>query len=233
MNNRLALIQITDAIANSLQAIAQAGFKGFDCSTQSIETIHQWGRSAPHPRDSLGDIQTELHNCRRCKLWRNRKTIVFGEGAPHARLLFIGEAPGFEEDREGRPFVGAAGQLLTRIIQAMTLNRDDVYIGNIIKCRPPQNRNPMPEEIGACRPFLERQIKTINPEYICTLGAVATQTLLQTNRPISHLRGRFYDYRGVKIMPTYHPAYLLRNPGEKRAVWNDIQKLMKALGIKP
>ncbi len=232
MNNRLALIQLTDAIANSLKSYAQAGFKGFDCSTKSIETLHQWGRPESQPRDSLDAIQAELHNCRRCKLWRNRKNIVFGEGDPHARLLFIGEAPGFDEDREGRPFVGAAGQLLTRIIQAMTLNRDDVYIGNIIKCRPPQNRNPMPEEIDACRPFLERQIKTIDPEYICTLGAVAAQTLLQTNRPISHLRGRFYDYRGVKIMPTYHPAYLLRNPGEKRAVWNDIQKLMKALEIK-
>lgn len=232
MNNRLALIQLTDAVANSLNAFAQAGFKGFDCSTKSIETIHQWGRTESQPRGSLDDIQAELRNCRRCKLWRRRKTIVFGEGDPHARLLFLGEAPGFEEDREGRPFVGAAGQLLTRIIQAMTLNRDDVYIGNIIKCRPPQNRNPMPEEINACRPFLERQIKAIDPEYICALGAVAAQTLLQTNRPISHLRGRFYDYRGFKIMPTYHPAYLLRYPEEKRAVWNDIQKLMKALEIK-
>jgi DNA polymerase len=232
MNNRLACIQITDDIANYFNFIAQAGLKGFDCSAKSIETIDKWGKPDTAPAETLATLRLESDNCRRCNLWQNRQTIVFGEGNPDARLVFIGEAPGMDEDRQGLPFVGAAGQLLTRIIHAMTLKRENVYICNIIKCRPPQNRNPLLEEINACSPFLKRQIKAIQPDYICTLGAFATQTILQTDRPISHLRGCFHNYEGIQVMPTFHPAFLLRNPGKKRDVWEDMQKLMRALEIK-
>ena len=232
MNNRLAFIQITDEIANYLNFIAQVGFKGFDCSSESLEFIGKWGKPEATSDEMLADLRTESSNCRRCNLWQNRQTVVFGDGNPHARLVFVGEAPGMEEDRQGQPFVGAAGQLLTRIIHAMTLKRRDVYICNIIKCHPPQNRNPLPGEIDACLPFLKRQIKAIQPDCICTLGAFATQTILQTARPISHLRGRFHDYEGIQVMPTFHPAFLLRNPGKKRDVWEDMQKLMRALEIK-
>jgi DNA polymerase len=146
--------------------------------------------------------------------------------------VFVGEAPGYDEDLQGKPFVGAAGKLLTRIIEAMGLGRDDVYICNILKCRPPGNRNPQPDEIGVCRPFLDRQLAAISPECICALGKFAAQTLLETQAPISKLRGRFHEYNGIRVMPTYHPAYLLRNPDGKRDVWNDVQKIMEMLGLK-
>jgi uracil-DNA glycosylase family 4 len=168
-----------------------------------------------------------LGDCRRCRLANERTCIVFGEGDPRAKLVFVGEGPGFEEDRQGKPFVGAAGQLLTRIIEAIKLSRSQVYICNIIKCRPPENRNPMPDEIKCCSPFLERQIAAIQPDFICALGTFAAQTLLQTATPISRLRGRFHQYRGIKVLPTYHPAYLLRNPDKKRDVWEDMKMLMK------
>ncbi len=232
MNNHLAFIQITDEIANYLSFIGNAGFKGFDCSAKSLEIVEKWGKPKATCIEMLAALRADLGNCQRCNIWPNRKTIVFGDGNPNARLVFIGEAPGMDEDQQGLPFVGAAGQLLTRIIQAMTLKRKDVYICNIIKCRPPQNRNPLPEEIDACSPFLKRQIEAIQPDYICTLGAFATQTILQTTRPISYLRGRFYNYEGIQVMPTFHPAFLLRNPVKKRDVWEDMQKLMRALKIK-
>lgn len=231
MNPRHAFIHLTDDIANSLKNLAQTGFRGFECTAKSIETINRWGVKKAEPIDELAAISAESVNCRRCRLWRGRRTIVFGEGNPRARLVFIGEAPGTDEDHQGRPFVGAAGQLLTRIIRAMALKREDVYIGNIVKCRPPQNRTPLADEIDACLPFLKRQIKAIAPDYICTLGAIATQSLLQTDHSISRLRGHFHEYEGIQVMPTFHPAFLLRNPGQKRAVWEDIQKLMKALEI--
>jgi DNA polymerase len=152
---------------------------------------------------------------------------VFGSGHAAAKLVFVGEGPGFEEDQKGEPFVGAAGQLLTRIIAAINLSRRQVYICNIIKCRPPGNRNPETDEIEACLPFLERQIAAIQPDIICALGKFAAQTLLHSDVPISRLRGRFYDYNGIKLLPTYHPAYLLRNPDKKREVWEDMKMLMK------
>jgi DNA polymerase len=158
---------------------------------------------------------------------------VLGEGDLRARLVFVGEGPGYEEDRQGRPFVGAAGQLLTKIIQAMNLRREDVYICNIIKCRPPGNRNPKPAEIKACKPFLVRQLRVIGPEIICALGTFAAQTLLKSDTPISRLRGNFFDFMGIRILPTYHPAYLLRNPDKKRDVWEDMKKLMRALNLDP
>lgn len=178
--------------------------------------------------ESLNDIRIDLGDCRRCVLCEKRTHIVFGEGDPHARLVFVGEAPGYDEDQQGTPFVGEAGQLLTRIIQSIHLTREQVYICNVIKCRPPGNRNPEPLEIKTCSPFLNRQIQAIRPEFICTLGKFATQTLLKQEIPISKLRGQFYDYHGIRLIPTFHPAYLLRNPDKKREVWEDMKLLMSA-----
>ena len=151
-------------------------------------------------------------------------------GDPRARLVFVGEGPGYEEDQKGEPFVGAAGQLLTKIIQAIQLSRSEVYICNIVKCRPPGNRNPTQDEMAACLPFLRRQLSAVAPDFICALGSVAARTLLETETPISKLRGHFHHYMGIRVMPTYHPAYLLRNPEKKREVWEDMKMLMKAMG---
>lgn len=214
--------------------MARWGCRGFDCSEQTLETLKNWGRPPATPRpeaEGLDRIRDDLGQCRRCGLSAKRTHIVFGEGDPNARLVFVGEGPGFEEDRSGHPFVGPAGQLLTKIIEALKLSRDQVYICNVIKCRPPGNRNPATEEIAACRPFLERQIDAIRPEAICTLGTFAAQTLLNTQQPISKLRGRFHTYNGIRLMPTYHPAYLLRNPEQKRAVWEDMKKIAALLRI--
>ena len=183
--------------------------------------------------NSLEAIRRDMEECHRCPLQKTRKHLVFGEGNPHAELVFVGEAPGAEEDLQGRPFVGRAGQLLTKIIIAMGLKREDVYICNILKCRPPQNRNPLPEEIEACEPWLIRQLEAIRPRVICALGTFAAQTLLKKKGvPITVLRGRFHDYHGIQLMPTYHPAYLLRNPGAKKQVWEDVQQIMKILAEK-
>jgi len=176
---------------------------------------------------SLQAVRSELGDCRRCKLHPYRTQIVFGTGNPQAKLVFIGEAPGRDEDLQGEPFVGQAGQLLNKIIQAIQLRREEVYIANIIKCRPPENRNPEPEEIAACEPFLIKQLQVIRPRLICALGAFAAQTLLKTEEKISSLRGNFHEYQGIPLMPTYHPAYLLRNPGRKRDVWEDMKKIKK------
>jgi len=178
---------------------------------------------------TLEDVKQELGDCQRCPLGILRTNLVFGEGNPKGRLVFVGEAPGGDEDIQGKPFVGRAGQLLTRIIEAMGLKRKDVYICNILKCRPPGNRNPKPEEIHACEPFLIKQLKVIEPQIICALGTFATHTLLKTDIPITVLRGKFHAYHGIQLMPTYHPAYLLRNPGAKKQVWEDMQKIMKVL----
>jgi DNA polymerase len=174
---------------------------------------------------TLEKVQRELGDCRRCKLHRTRHTIVFGEGNEKATLMFIGEGPGYDEDVQGRPFVGKAGQLLTKIIQSIHLEREEVYIANIIKCRPPQNRNPEPDEIQSCYPFLLKQIQAIQPKIICALGTFAAQTLLHTNAKITALRGRAFDLGGIKVFPTYHPAFLLRNPERKREVWEDVKQI--------
>jgi uracil-DNA glycosylase family 4 len=183
----------------------------------------------PHKPFTLESVKEELGDCQRCSLCQVRTHLVFGEGNARANIVFVGEAPGADEDVQGRPFVGRAGQLLTRIISAMGLSRKDVYICNILKCRPPRNRNPKPDEIHACEPFLIKQLQVINPEVICALGTFAAQTLLKKDTPITALRGRFHSYQGIKLMPTYHPAYLLRNPGAKKQVWDDIQMVMKML----
>ncbi len=178
---------------------------------------------APSGEESLSVIQAELKECRRCKLAPGRTNLVFGSGNPHADLMFVGEAPGADEDAQGLPFVGRAGQLLTKIIEAIGMRRDEVYICNILKCRPPGNRNPEPDEIASCEKYLFRQIAAVKPKVICALGAFGAQTLLKTTETIGRLRGQLVDYRGSKLMATFHPAYLLRNPNEKRRVWEDMQ----------
>jgi DNA polymerase len=181
---------------------------------------------------SLENLQQEVTGCTRCgELARTRTQTVFGVGNPRARLCFLGEAPGADEDRLGEPFVGRAGQLLDRIIEACTMKRSDVYICNILKCRPPGNRNPNPEEAANCRYFLERQLELIEPEFICCLGAVAAQNLLNTTHSIGKLRGKSHTYRGAKVVCTYHPAYLLRNPAAKKDAWEDMKFLMREMGV--
>jgi DNA polymerase len=180
---------------------------------------------------TLQEIRQEMGKCTRCKLHKTRKNIVFGEGNPEARLMFIGEGPGADEDEQGRPFVGRAGKVLTSLINKMGLKREDVYIANVVKCRPPENRNPEQEEVRACIGFLKSQISAISPTVIIALGTVATQAILATDKPITRLRGEFKDYKGIKLMPTYHPSYLLRNPSAKKIVWDDALKVLRVLGV--
>jgi uracil-DNA glycosylase family 4 len=183
--------------------------------------------------DSLERIRADIGaNCTRCKLHKARKKIVFGVGNPKAELVFVGEGPGRDEDEQGEPFVGRAGKLLTQMIEAMGLRREDVYICNVVKCRPPENRLPEKDEITTCSPYLMRQLDVIAPKVICCLGSCASQTLLQTTQGISRFRGEWFDFRGAKLMGTYHPAYLLRNPAAKGEVWKDLQKVMAVLGLK-
>lgn len=191
-----------------------------DPAPQSLE--------AQHAEETLEEIQADLGECKRCKLWSTRTNIVFGEGSPKAELMFVGEGPGADEDASGRPFVGRAGQLLTKMIEAINYKREDVYIANVVKSRPPGNRNPEPDEIKACSPFLFRQIASIQPRLIVTLGNPATQALLDTKVGITRLRGQFQDYPRdpkIKVVPTFHPAYLLRSPDKKREAWEDLKKV--------
>lgn len=222
-------------IRDSLVHLKQIGCTGFDCAPEHLDLLARLTAAPAGPAaatggtESLSDIRSHLGACTRCPLHRGRTHIVFGEGDPKARLVFVGEGPGEMEDRTGRPFVGAAGELLTKIIEAMQLSREQVYIGNIVKCRPPGNRNPAPDEIGKCLPFIQRQIAAIGPKVICTLGKVAAQTLLETSVSVTRLRGTFHTFMDIPLMPTFHPAYLLRNPQKKRDVWNDVQQIMKLL----
>lgn len=188
-------------------------------------------RQGPAATGGLAAIEAEALGCEACRLCETRTHVVFGVGDPRARLMFIGEGPGHEEDLKGEPFVGAAGQVLDRIIVAMGLTRERVYIANTVKCRPPKNRNPEPDELAACRHFLIRQIEAIGPELIVLLGRVAAQAVLESDEPLGRLRGRFIDWRGIPVMCTYHPAYLLRNPADKRKTWEDIQQVMARLGV--
>ena len=182
--------------------------------------------------DTLDRIRADIgRNCTRCKLHKGRTKIVFGVGNPKAELVFVGEGPGHDEDMQGEPFVGRAGKLLTQMIEAMGLRREDVYICNVVKCRPPENRLPEKDEIATCSPFLMRQLAVIQPKVICCLGCCSAQTLLQTTQGISRFRGEWFDFRGSKLIATYHPAYLLRNPSAKSEVWKDLQKVMAVLGL--
>jgi DNA polymerase len=207
--------------------------------TISSPTVEEDLFTAPKPEAGVTDpvkalriIREDLGDCTRCRLHKQgRKQIVFGVGNPKADLMFIGEAPGADEDEQGEPFVGRAGQLLNNMIKAMGLRREDVYIANIIKCRPPGNRTPERDECETCSPFLMRQIAVIKPKVIVALGAVAAKTLLAINAPMADLRGRWYDFRGTKLAVTYHPAFLLRDPRQKKEAWKDLQRVMKELGL--
>jgi uracil-DNA glycosylase family 4 len=211
--------------------------------TPSISTSPAMKPAAPAPslfeivdrvqNDSLDRIREDLGDCTRCRLHKGRTKIVFGVGNPKAELMFVGEGPGHDEDVQGEPFVGRAGKLLTQMIEAMGLRREDVYIANVVKCRPPDNRLPEKDEIAVCSPFLMRQIDVIRPKVICCLGSCAAQTLLATTQGISRFRGEWFDFHGAKLIPTYHPAYLLRNPAAKSDVWKDLQKVMAHLGLQP
>ena len=185
-------------------------------------------RQVTRPEHSkLSELSEELQNCTDCALSDGRRSVVFGSGDPNADVLFVGEAPGAEEDRQGLPFVGAAGQLLTKMIESIGFRREDVYIANVIKCRPPGNRDPKPVEVASCEPFLKRQIELIRPSIICAMGRFASQTLLQTDESMGRLRGRLFEYEGIKLLPTYHPAALLRNPQWKRPTWEDLRMLRR------
>jgi len=199
---------------------------------QEVRPIGESRTTAGEPcrTETLEDIRSDLGDCCRCGLGQTRDRLVFGIGNPAARLVLVGEAPGKEEDRRGEPFVGEAGQLLDRILKAMGLDRSEVYICNVLKCRPPQNRDPLPEEIETCEPFLIRQLNAIDPDVIITLGRFAAQSLLRSKTPISRLRGTWQTYQDIALMPTFHPAYLLRNPAGKREVWEDMKKVMQRLG---
>ncbi len=233
--------QVLEQVRLTLENWRRQGIAGFDCRAEVVEMVKRWPQSTVADnatvvtegtgRQSLEQIRADLGDCHRCRLHKGRRNLVFGEGSPNARLVFVGEGPGYEEDRSGRPFVGPAGRLLDKIIAAMKLDRSQVYICNIVKCRPPANRAPAPDEIEVCLPFLKRQLVSIAPEVICTLGSVAARTLLETKSPVSALRGHFHQWMGIKLMPTFHPAYLLRNPERKRQVWEDVKKIMAFLGI--
>ena len=185
--------------------------------------------AAPREHESLEEIHADLGECRRCRLEAGRHTIVFGQGNPHAELVFVGEGPGADEDAQGLPFVGRAGRLLNRMIELAGMKREDVYICNVVKCRPPNNRTPLPDEIETCSPFLLRQIKAIKPRLVCCLGAPAVKTLLGVREGITKIRGQFYDFQGTKAMPTFHPAYVLRNPREEKILREDFQKIVEFL----
>lgn len=204
----------------------------------TIRSLHASERDSPSvtgpfvdiSRETLTAIRTDVGDCQRCKLCSTRKNIVFGVGNPHAELMFIGEGPGADEDEKAEPFVGRAGQLLTKIIEAMGMTRAEVYINNIVMCRPPGNRAPEPDESASCKPFLLRRIAAIKPRLIVCLGATAVKNLLETDTPISKIRGKIQDWNGYKVMPTFHPAFLLRNPNMKAPVWEDMQAVLKFLG---
>jgi uracil-DNA glycosylase family 4 len=222
------LKEITGHAKRLLTANADMGLDPPRFSLAAFEASDQ--RSAP--ANTLEELRNLIGDCRRCKLWQGRTHLVFGEGNPRARLVFVGEGPGRDEDMEGRPFVGEAGRLLTRIIKnGMCLEREDVYICNVVKCRPPNNRVPERDEAEACLPFLKRQLEIICPEVICALGLTATQNLLGRPFAMNRQRGIWISYGNVPMMPTYHPAYLLRNPSAKRQVWEDVQKVMKFMGL--
>lgn len=237
MNYNSELRQIINQTRKILDAELNSGVELPPLKRPDVKTEYRntFTTSAQAPA-TLSNLKTDLGNCTRCKLCNGRKNIVFGEGSETARLMFIGEGPGRDEDIEGRPFVGEAGQLLTKIIEnGIGIKREEVYIANIVKCRPPENRDPEKDEINSCIPFLKKQIEIIKPEVICTLGRIAARELLNREFKITMERGRWQTYLNIPLMPTYHPAYILRNPGNERKlkgeVWQDIQKIMSLLKI--
>jgi len=233
MNYNSELKDIVDSIRSYIELGRASGVEEiFSNRVGDKETKKQETRIADRrtgDKSALDALREEVLGCKRCSLHKTRHNVVFGAGDTKAELMFIGEAPGEDEDMQGLPFVGRAGKLLTKIIEAMGLKREDVYIANILKCRPPHNRIPLPTEIMECEDNIKRQVGLIKPKVICTLGKFASQTLLRSQTPISALRGHFQEYNGIKVMPTFHPAYLLRNPNDKKLVWQDMKKIMKEL----
>lgn len=228
-----------EALLRELSLLREFGYTHLDlnggawaASPVPFEAEESTGEVAPAPQ-ALAELAAAASTCTRCRLAGTRTQVVFGTGNPKADLMFIGEAPGRDEDLQGEPFVGRAGQLLTDIIKAMKLTRDDVYIANVIKCRPPENRNPEPDELDACRPYIRQQVEMIKPKVIVTLGKFGLQSLLERAYSISAVRGNWLEYEGIKVMPTYHPAYLLRTPAAKKDVWNDMKKVMAELTPEP
>jgi uracil-DNA glycosylase len=225
---------MTPDLRNELAMLRELGFTHLDLSRSNVALQAPQApatESNAGPSSDWDSLVAEAHNCASCRLAGTRTNVVFGVGDPNADLMFIGEAPGRDEDEKGEPFVGRAGQLLTDIIKAMKLSREQVYIANVIKCRPPENRNPEADELDACRPFIRRQVELIRPRVIVTLGRFGLQSLTEKSYGISAVRGQWLEYNGIKLMPTYHPAYLLRNPAAKKDVWADMKKVMAELGI--
>ena|SRR5256884_7780038 len=216
----------SNEIAAQLEFFRDIGVDTLDVQTVGAVYDRPGAHRAPLQLDA---IRGEIGDCQRCKLAPGRTNIVFGSGNPHAELVFVGEAPGYDEDQQGLPFVGRAGQLLTKIIESINLKREDVYICNVLKCRPPENRNPEPDEVASCNPFLRKQLTAIRPKIVCCLGTFAAQTVLQTAAPISRLRGKFFDMDGMRVIATFHPAYLLRSPEKKREVWEDMKEIRAEL----
>ncbi|MEA2462459.1 MAG: uracil-DNA glycosylase [Acidobacteriota bacterium] len=220
-------------VLHELALLRDLGFTHLDLTVPARISVAETA-AAPELADGVSEwdaLAAAAHNCNACRLAGTRKTVVFGTGNPNADLMFIGEAPGRDEDEQGEPFVGKAGQLLTDIIKAMKLTRDDVYIANVIKCRPPENRNPEQDELDECRPFIQRQVALIQPKVIVALGRFGLQSLTERTYSITAVRGQWLDYNGIKLMPTFHPSYLLRTPAAKKDVWNDMKKVMEELGI--
>jgi DNA polymerase len=218
--------KVVEEVSRYFTFLSDMGCRGLDCSAGALEILEGWGQVKEVRAETLESIYKESQRCRRCRLSESRKQIVFGEGDANSRLMFIGEGPGSEGNETGKPFTGEAGDLLTKIIQAIGLTRETVYICNAVKCMPSRERKFLPEEINACHVFLTRQIQVVKPDFICTLGPVAAAALLKTHRPLNLLRGRFCDYGGIQVMPTYHPAFLIDHPEKKREVWEDMKQLM-------
>lgn len=217
----------TNELVDQLEFFRDIGLDSL--SIRPLERSIESPSATPSTSMNLESVRAELGDCQRCKLAPKRTNIVFGAGNPSAELVFVGEAPGFDEDQQGLPFVGRAGQLLTKIIESIDLKREDVYICNVLKCRPPENRNPEPDEVAACNPFLKKQLATIRPKVVCCLGTFAAQNVLQLTAPISKLRGKFFDVDGIRVIATFHPAYLLRSPEKKREVWEDMKQIRAEL----
>ncbi|MCG6552329.1 MAG: uracil-DNA glycosylase [Candidatus Magnetominusculus sp. LBB02] len=228
---------IKDNLIDLLKIYDKMGFEALpEAAFQKSESAPLMPRPTPSSSDKqalLNDIRQDISGCTRCKLHTGRTNIVFGEGDLNTRLMFVGEGPGADEDETGRPFVGRAGKVLESLINKMGFQREQVYIANVVKCRPPGNREPEGDEIAVCRGFLDRQIEAIAPDVIMTLGNVSTKTLLSTEKTIGQMRGAFYEYNGIKVMPTYHPSYFLRNPSKKIFTWEDAVQVLNYLGIEP
>lgn len=230
ISNNKEMAAFVREFENYFRYLSELGCTGFSCEDETIGLIKSWGRPKKPVPDTLASIQKDIEKCTACDFSATRNRTVFGKGKPDARLVFVGDWPGFPEDREGAPFLGEAGDLLTKILAAINQSRDSVYLMNILKCRPSEGVVPHYSKVKPCLRFLARQIRVIKPEYICTLGSFAAQALLDTDLPVSKLRGRFHDFMGIKLMATYHPTLLLKDPAKKRDVWEDMKRLMAVMG---